>query len=609
MSTAPRQRRTAKRGVGPLHAPAATEAGVLAHGNDAHGWPDSPRQLKQSTQITQLQTAAAAQGGLPDGLRQGIESLSGMDMSGVRVHRNSAKAAALGAHAYAQGTNIHLGPGQEKHLPHEAWHVVQQHQGRVAPTHQVAGVAVNSDTSLEREADAMGSRAVSIAQRAVRSTTEGTVQRRAAHIDKSPVMLAQRQQKVVRKRRDLASNFPTHAGPASVQETAVQSSGPPAEADSPRQRMLSEQIAQLVGRAAASAAPLPGGPVAQTMRIMRKGVIVEVGDDYAIQADEHRVDDDLFSAHPSVTVARGTQTASADDSGAFKTSQKRKPPTHKELQRSRSLQGAETRERLKGQSLSDVEDEVERMRAAAEEVEDIAGGFLPKNHSSKIQKLHAKGTVTGPAFRSVAKDLDEVTQSQATSSYMTGYGRSGGDTPPHYSGALHDFGEQTLRLMSSVRLPTTDVVAPVAHGGSTTGQQHPTSRDQPKLSGGSSGHAYADRERVESQVRAHNVMARDPQTRPSDLVLGPTLAATVATLSSMSAPLAASNVPAFNGARHGTQGAHRGTLKDQGVSLSERLGLETAQESQDRDAPWKPWSYPISPTRKDKDSDDSDSDS
>ena len=38
------------------------------------------------------------------------------------------------AHAYAQGTDIHIGPGQEKHLPHEAWHVVQQKQGRVKPT-------------------------------------------------------------------------------------------------------------------------------------------------------------------------------------------------------------------------------------------------------------------------------------------------------------------------------------------------------------------------------------------------------------------------------------------------------------------------------------------
>ena len=32
----------------------------------------------------------------------------------------------VSAQAYASGTNIHLGPGQENHLPHELAHVVQQ---------------------------------------------------------------------------------------------------------------------------------------------------------------------------------------------------------------------------------------------------------------------------------------------------------------------------------------------------------------------------------------------------------------------------------------------------------------------------------------------------
>jgi hypothetical protein len=32
------------------------------------------------------------------------------------------------------GTAVFLAPGQEHHLPHEAWHVVQQQQGRVTKT-------------------------------------------------------------------------------------------------------------------------------------------------------------------------------------------------------------------------------------------------------------------------------------------------------------------------------------------------------------------------------------------------------------------------------------------------------------------------------------------
>ncbi|MDR7334599.1 DUF4157 domain-containing protein [Roseateles asaccharophilus] len=100
--------------------------------------------------------------GLPNGLKAGIESLSGMDMSDVRVHRNSSQPAQLNALAYAQGNDIHLGPGQEEHLPHEAWHVVQQRQGRVQPTMQMAGVDVNDDKGLESEADVMGGRAVQL---------------------------------------------------------------------------------------------------------------------------------------------------------------------------------------------------------------------------------------------------------------------------------------------------------------------------------------------------------------------------------------------------------------------------------------------------------------
>lgn len=98
--------------------------------------------------------------GLPDTLKAGIESLSGMDMSDVRVHYHSSKPAQLNALAYAQGKEIHLGAGQEQHLPHEAWHVVQQAQGRVSPTGAVAGSLINDDATLESEADEMGARAV-----------------------------------------------------------------------------------------------------------------------------------------------------------------------------------------------------------------------------------------------------------------------------------------------------------------------------------------------------------------------------------------------------------------------------------------------------------------
>ena len=85
--------------------------------------------------------------GLPDGLKTGIETLSGLSMDHVRVHHGSAEPARIGALAHARGADIHLGPGQERHLPHEAWHVVQQAQGRVRPTMQLKrGDVLNDDS-------------------------------------------------------------------------------------------------------------------------------------------------------------------------------------------------------------------------------------------------------------------------------------------------------------------------------------------------------------------------------------------------------------------------------------------------------------------------------
>ncbi|MFL6337406.1 MAG: DUF4157 domain-containing protein [Pyrinomonadaceae bacterium] len=96
--------------------------------------------------------------GLPDRLKSGVENLSGISLDEVKVHYNSPKPAGVQALAYTQGTDIHVAPGQEEHLPHEAWHVVQQKQGRVKPTLQLKGEAINDEPGLEREADLMGAR-------------------------------------------------------------------------------------------------------------------------------------------------------------------------------------------------------------------------------------------------------------------------------------------------------------------------------------------------------------------------------------------------------------------------------------------------------------------
>ncbi len=132
--------------------------------------PDSPAAPKNET-------------GMPDQLKAGVEQLSGHDMSDVRVHYNSDQPAQMQAHAYAQGSDIHIAPGQEQHLPHEAWHVAQQKQGRVQANTQLKGIGINDDTGLEREADVMGAKAaqMQVADTAAplqrRKLQDGAVQR------------------------------------------------------------------------------------------------------------------------------------------------------------------------------------------------------------------------------------------------------------------------------------------------------------------------------------------------------------------------------------------------------------------------------------------------
>ncbi|QIR41267.1 DUF4157 domain-containing protein [Tolypothrix sp. PCC 7910] len=125
---------------------------------------EKPMQAKgdgtQSAAVTPSEVQQPNNTRLPNHLKTGIENLSGISMEDVKVHYNSAKPAQVQALAYTQGTDIHVAPGQEKHLPHEAWHVVQQKQGRVKPTLQAKGVAINDDAGLEREADVMGNKAV-----------------------------------------------------------------------------------------------------------------------------------------------------------------------------------------------------------------------------------------------------------------------------------------------------------------------------------------------------------------------------------------------------------------------------------------------------------------
>lgn len=114
-----------------------------------------------------LQAKPENQTGIPDNVRQRMEDSFGTDFSSVRVHPESSKAPEVGALAYTQGTDIHFAPGQFKPdtsagqqlLGHELTHVIQQAEGRVQPTTEIGGMAVNDNEGLEHEADVLGAKA------------------------------------------------------------------------------------------------------------------------------------------------------------------------------------------------------------------------------------------------------------------------------------------------------------------------------------------------------------------------------------------------------------------------------------------------------------------
>lgn len=144
----------------PHHQGDSTAASERIAGDSGASSPDTTPPLLQVPPYPPVQARPETnRAGLPTRLANGLQQLSGIDVSDVQVHRGSSKPQQLQAHAYAQGSDIHLGPGQDHHLPHEAWHIVQQRQGRVRPTGSVAGTPINEDKALEREADRMGARA------------------------------------------------------------------------------------------------------------------------------------------------------------------------------------------------------------------------------------------------------------------------------------------------------------------------------------------------------------------------------------------------------------------------------------------------------------------
>lgn len=113
--------------------------------------------------LTRVMAAAP----LPAQLRGRLERATGSDLSMVRVGEDPS-VAAIGARAHARGMHVLFAPGAyqpdtpggQAVIAHEVMHLVQQAEGRVAPSGTIGGVAATDDAGLEREADDLGDRAL-----------------------------------------------------------------------------------------------------------------------------------------------------------------------------------------------------------------------------------------------------------------------------------------------------------------------------------------------------------------------------------------------------------------------------------------------------------------
>ncbi|EAY27954.1 eCIS core domain-containing protein [Microscilla marina] len=115
------------------------------------------RPIQRATQGTSSSQCSSTE----SQLKHNVSQLMGVDVTNTQVHYNSDKPTQLKAEAYAQGNEVHLAPGKERHLGHELAHIGQQKQGRVKPTLQMkGGTSINDDPQLEQEADKIGDKAL-----------------------------------------------------------------------------------------------------------------------------------------------------------------------------------------------------------------------------------------------------------------------------------------------------------------------------------------------------------------------------------------------------------------------------------------------------------------
>lgn len=142
---------------------------------------------EKERELEKMETGKPNLTGIPTRMKLDFERRSGLPFDDVRVHYNSDKPAQIQAWAYTQGAQIYVAPGQERHLPHELGHIVQQKLEAVRPTGFIHGLPVNDQPDLEADADRL-SAGPTLSDSAVKKSgmSGGVVQRKPQDYSKMP---------------------------------------------------------------------------------------------------------------------------------------------------------------------------------------------------------------------------------------------------------------------------------------------------------------------------------------------------------------------------------------------------------------------------------------
>jgi hypothetical protein len=276
------------------------------------------------------------------------------------------------------------------------------------------------------------------------------------------------------------------------------------------------------------------------------------------------------------------------------------PPKHPQIQQNARDLGGNILSTFMSMQPTDRKAQLSQLHTVATQSGELAfdAGHISAKHERLVNNF--TGHPTGDEFRKIYAGQDEATQSQTSAHFISGMVNL--RPPPNavWTQSMLDEGKAFIQhsalLLSSLRIPTSEVSAPVRVNGELMGQRHPTG-DMPKIAHGGSAHSLDDRTRADTWTTISK--AALASHGPAHAVMAGGAAAGAYTLHHMSLPHTGSNVAGdiYSQAQRDKQFDGRAALKAQTQLLLAEFGAQPDTRMQAASAPALPLVYPLSPPR------------